>query len=137
MYGYQECLQKESGRLAGFTVYLSDGADQRISLPDVGPTDNFKETNPEVECNGFVFPNPLIYKGAIYQDNEDGFINGIRVLSDAGATDLGQAVGTPVLETFSQAAQLIGFYGSHNGQLIDTLGFLTHDPNCTAKLVEE
>ena len=34
------------------------------------------------------------------------------------------------METFSPAEQLIGFYGSYNGDIITSLGFLTNDPTC-------
>ena len=60
------------------------------------------------------------------------------MLSGAGINDIGSAAGSSaVLEDFGVSTVLIGFYGAHNGDVIDTLGFITHDPNCTAEAAGE
>ena len=85
---------------------------------------------PVVEnCNGYVFPSPYIYKAAIYAD--ENRVYGIRFLSRIDATDIGGLRGTPVLENFSPTEVPIGFYGSYTDNGITSLGFLTHDPNCS------
>ena len=80
-------------------------------------------------CPGFTFPSPFINKAAIYADDER--IYGMRFLSVEGPADFGSlSKGIPILETFEPTEQLIGFYGSYNGDIITSLGFLTNDPTC-------
>ena len=79
-------------------------------------------------CPGFSFPNPLIYRAAIYADENQ--IYGIRLQSVKGVSDIGSLEGTPVLQYFDEKSQLIGFYGTENGEHITSLGFLMHDPEC-------
>jgi len=56
--------------------------------------------------------DPFFFKGAIFPDDQTGFINGIRLLSGAGVTDIGVIEGSQaVLEDFSVQNVLVGFYG--------------------------
>ena len=107
-----------------------------MTLGDAGAKSFYAAEDLTCEIN--VIDDPFFFKGAIFPDDDTGFINGIRLLSGAGITDIGTLNGSnAVLEDFGITTVLIGFYGSHNGEFIDSLGFITHDPNCTSEVAGE
>ena len=71
---------------------VTDGADQRVTLGDAGARFNYQED--ELNCNIVVIDDPFFFKGAIFPDDDTGFINGIRLLSGAGITDIGETAGS-------------------------------------------
>ena len=97
----------------GFTLVLTRVDGSTYSLSDSGVVDS------EHVCNYEVFSDPLFFSAAIVPDDDTGDINGLRLLSGAGVTDIGNVVGTgAVIESFTQTSYLIGFYGYHDGTRI-------------------
>ena len=57
----------------------------------------------------------------------------MRLQSVLGVTDLGGPLDVKAeIVNFDERNQLIGFFGTYSRWYITSLGFLMHDPNCTA-----
>ena len=136
LYAYQECTENTQGdgdgALVSFITYLSDydeDNETRVQLSRIGP---------DVEdsvCSGHTFPSRYINQAAIYEEN--GRIYGIRFksgeLDKTRVTDIGRLQGTGKLSDFNENAQLVGFHGSSDGNIITSLGFITYDRSCQEK----
>ena len=124
LYGYVEC-NDEDDNLKSFTLILSDeNSENRVALDTVGISN-------DESCQGYRFPSPYIQRAAIYAD--DNRVYGVRFQSLNDFTDFGSLTGNAVLNQFDIDQRLIGFYGSVNGAVITSLGFLMHDPECDAQ----
>ncbi len=60
----------------------------------------------------------------------------MRLQSAKGVTDIGSLKGKTFLTNFNATNQLIGFYGTVDADSITSLGFIMHDPNCIAAVIE-
>ena len=63
-----------------------------MTLGDAGAKSFYSSEDLTCEIN--VIDDPFFFKGAIFPDDDTGFINGIRLLSGAGITDIGETAGS-------------------------------------------
>ena len=90
LYGYQECIDLESGYLRSFQITLADKDSQtrRIKLGKIGEG---SAEEGDLNCQGYTFPSQNIFRGAINKA-DNGCISGIRFQSRMGVTDIGKMV---------------------------------------------
>ena len=122
LYAYKEC-NDENGDLISFVSYLQDYSEDRkedtkVQLSRIGEEPTSEN---EITCNGHSFPKSYINQAAIYHDEKR--IYGMRLKSGEGfqtkLTDIGSLKGSKAeLSNFSSQSQLIGFYGSSDGQVL-------------------
>ena len=119
------CITSSTLNAFQLLMNLPDGdAASRVTMSSVGPTGVGTCSVQEITPRGHA-------KGAVFY-SETG-INAVGFQYDSGEVVwIGTRSGTAAIVDMTETSEFIGFYGIQGDSSIEAVGYLTHDPACSA-----